>query len=452
MEMVTRSSDAGSMQRVLPALSLIIAVCLPPAAVCAPAVGVVVARPPSTLPKGAEEAFRLGVSESVDGVASGTRPPPISPARLREVKAADRALEEGRAAYLDVQLEAAEKHLSHAVNLYFADPTTLPDADPASQAALLLAEVRSMLKRAEPSNAALQRAFSVIPGFPRGSPPPSLSGRIDRVRRRLMRSQAARLEIVTEPPGTPVRVNGALVGRSPVTIEGPIRGEVRVRAERPSGATQERIVLLGPTKIRVHFVEHHGQARQNLGAALVAGHSARTWRGARKLQGTLGADETCVALVDGHGNAIIARLDGRRRIVRGGHVTSSPSHADDWRALGRFCSADAQSNRDAVELEELLWPPFPLDETSGDAFNARGAWGWGAVALAGGAAGLGAWLGMTALKAEEDYDAADTRAQAGDAADRARMNAKATDVTFAVALGLLGAGVYLLTTDSAPAD
>ena len=419
----------------------------------APAIGVVVARDGAALPDGVEAAFRRGAAETDEGIASGLRAPPRTPADRRRITDAANSLELGEAAYLDLRLRVAERRLADAVDGFFANPRALDDAAPPVRAALLLAEVYLMLERPQAAERVLARGLRAVPGFPLedSAPPPNVGERLGRLRLALAEELDARLEVVTEPPGLPVRVNGAALGLSPVLIEGLSPDSFRVTVEAADGHVLERLVQLSPGRVGVRFAERPSEIRDSLRGAMTVGHSARTWATALRLQETLGADATCVALRDTEG-VIVTRIEGRRRTLIGAHAGPVPVRVEDWQALGRFCSADAPSNIDLAIAEERMWPSFGTGGDDGrDSFDRR-TLAWTAVAAGMTAAGIGTWFGLSALSAQDEFSAADNPGTSRDASDRATANALGADVSFAVAAALIATGVYLLYDDSDSVD
>ncbi len=402
-----------------------------------PVVGGVVARPDVEVQPDAAAAFEAGADEAPGGRARMISSE-LSPSRTAQVQAAVRALAEGEQRYLEFELEAARDALDAAVDGFLDAPTELLDAQPATRAVLRLAQVHIALKQTREADKAIERALLGIPRFPAGgSPPPDLEARIEDARGRLSVQFGARLTVGSATPGARVRVNGVVLGRTPLVAGGLARGPVRVTVDGPSGA-ETRLVDLASGEAEVQVVSS-SETLAELRGAIAQGDAERGWRAASLLQSSFQADSTCLAVVDDDG-VVVARLDASARSYEGGHrAAPTPSDPEGWRALGRFCSPGSRSNMAPAEVGEALWP----ESSAGGGGFGRSGWGWTAVGVGAASLGATALFGSQALQADTNYS------RTGDAADEdaARSNALVADIALGVGVALVATGVYLLLTD-----
>ena len=413
------------------ALTCTLALALPLAtpAGAAPVVAGITARRPASVHPDAERAFLAGAA-----TAEGVVPPP-GPATRSQQQAAVKALEQGEAAYLEFKLKNAETALNQAVEGLLASPGELEDGEPAVRAALLLAQVLVARKQPDAAELVLERALQTLPGFPRGGqPPPDILSRIDQVRERMADRLTARLTVETEPPGADVRLNGVPVGRAPVQLDQLAPGPVRITISQGDRRRSRQVELIaGPQTQRLGFTGVVGGAR--LLTALAAGDEAQARRAAKALQGSP-KDEVCAGLViDNH--AWLLRFSGAQIITERDVL---PAALADWERLGRRCGVAPQNPTEPEDIwldTAALTDPLPPTEPDDHR--------WAYTTLAGGAvaAGVGAWLGLQAQDAADDYNQTGATA----AEDDARRNAILADVAFTAAVGLVATGIYLLVSD-----
>lgn len=401
----------------------------PAVAQATPVVAGISARRPASVHPEAARAFLAGAAQAVGVV------PPLGPATRSQQQAAVKALEQGEAAYLEFKLKNAETALNQAVEGLLASPGELEDAEPAVRAALLLAQVLVARKQPDAADLVLERALLVLPGFPRGGqPPPDIQARIDQVRSRMDDRLTATLNVQTDPPGATVRLNGVPVGEAPLRLERLPIGSVRVGIRQKDQQVSRQIELKpGSQSVQLGFSAPAGG--EALLAALVAGDEAAARRAAR----TLGP-EVCAGLVVGN-RAWIIRFEG-------GQATAEqdllPAALPDWGRLGRRCAPEGPPGPPA-DLSEIwlesaqVGVTDPIEPT--DDHDDR----WAYTTLAGGAVavGVGAWLGLSAQDAADEFNRTGATAQE----DAARRDALLADVSFTLAVGLVVTGVYLLISD-----
>lgn len=409
-------------------LALLLLLCAPAAA--EPVVAGVVARPEALVPAGAAEAFAAGAREVV-GDDQGLPPPdPAVADALRQIEA-------GEQAWLRIELPAADRALTAAVDLLLADPTAHPEGEAASRAALMLAQVRLARGEASRTDAVIERALLALPGFPHGAPPPpDLAARIDATRKRLASRLVASLRVTSRPEGQPVRVNGVPAGTTPVTVGGlpaaPVRVTLEAGRERP-----ERAVALVPGETAVHFALGEAPEAELLRDAVQARDAEGAWALAGRLEAVASADSVCMAVAEEE-RVVVAVLGGARREVLGGHAGPPPANVAAWRSLGRFCAPGAATDLPPGEVEAALWASRASAE-EGFRFGKKG-WGWTAIGTGAAVAGLGAVFGVQAQAAADDFN------KAGDPDDEglARSRALAADVSYGVSAALIATGLYLL--------
>ncbi len=422
------------------AWSLRAAILLAPAVgLAGPVVGGVVARPPAELPADAANAFESGVDEAPGGRAR--RIASAAPPKSQRYDEGLAALKRGEQKYLDVELEAAKEALGDAVDAFLDEPTDVNDAKPAARAVLRMAQVCIALKRRKQADRVIERALLALPRFPAGSsPPPDLRARIDAARRRLQPQFGATLSVTTGAPGAQVTVNGVFLGVTPLRVDGLARRPVRVVVTPAGEPAESRLVDLASGSATVEVVSAETMVTE-LRDSIVSADDERGWTAAARLQASFQADATCIAVMEVD-RVVVARLDASRRRVLGGNEVEPPSGLSGWRALGRFCSAEAPPDLSPQVVTGALWPSDPRVSGGGGGFGRRG-WGWTAVGV-----GAVSW-GAATFFALEAFDADDRFGQTGSETDKqgAQTNALIADVAIVTGVVLVGTGLYLLLTD-----
>lgn len=363
----------------------------------------------------------------------------FSPMRARELEEAERAVDKGKEAYLDVKLKRAERSFRHAVDLYLADPAALVDSKKVSKAAVLLAQIQLARKRKSAAKSGLKRVLLAIPRFPEGTqPPPNVAALIKAVQRELAARLNGQLKVTSSPSGLPVWANATALGRTPVEVGDLLAGSLVVRIEGPGGVRQERVDLKQGL-VTVHF----GLTAERESAALREGLAQRSasasWTAAAQLQRVMGTDYVCVAVLE-ESRVIVARLRGAERVAIGGHVTQAPTNLDGWRALGRFCSPSTPSNIGSSEVEAAL---FGSSSSASDAGFGRSGWGWTAIGVGTVTTASGIYFGLKAKDFETDWLADGREADREDA----RTQAIIADAAYTLSAALIITGIYLLVTD-----
>ncbi len=397
----------------------------------------VVERPSANLLAEAEVAFEAGAEESPGGRARDSTYLPREP---RDTQAGLEALARGEKRYLAVELKAAKKALEVAVDALLRDPTELVDARFATRAALRLTQVCLALRQVRAADQVIERALFALPRFPaEGSPPPDLRARLEAVRSRVANQLDGRLHVVTRRPGAEVSVNGVVVGRTPLMVEGLARVPVRVVVRPDRAPAESRLISLAEGRAEVEFGSTD-ELLADLRGSVVNHDAEGSWRAARRLQSSFSADATCLAVVD-DSDVVVARLDAVTREVLGGHRTTRvPGDAAGWRVLGRFSAPVAPSNLTPAEVAAALWsqPNFANTLDFG-----RAEWGWTTAGVGVATLGLGAYFGAKAFDADDRYSRTGTRSEKDDA----ESSALAADVVISVGAVLVGTGLYLLLTD-----
>jgi tetratricopeptide (TPR) repeat protein len=388
------------------------------------------------------EAFRVGVEE---GNPTGG---PSGPEAGRT--AADAALTRGEEEYLKARLRGAEKQFALAADTYLSAPEAL-DATRASRALTLLAQVHLALGRTAAAEKAIERALRHVPGYP-GTwvPPPEVAALLARLRTRPDLQPTGRLTVNSEHAGIEVAVAGLALGPAPVRRDDLPAGPLAVSLTAPDGRVTSTVVDLstGPAVVTWRPVE---RLRSAAAEAVRAGDAAGLFEAAAGLERTLGADETCVGILEPDGRALLVRIAGRTRRVQGGRATPAPDGAADFVALGRTCRPGMAGELSSTEAERLL---FPLAggvtgpaAVSGPPASPEGPARWITFALAGLAAtavGVGGYYAWQAKDASGRYDRAQSPSAAERAADDARGAALKADVGFGTGV-LLGGAALVLT-------
>lgn len=413
-------------------------------------VGGLVPRGDVTVPDGAVEAFTRGATEArvrVEPTASA----PISSSRARLLKTGLSALARGEQAYLQFEMEVADRHLADAVDALLDEPTALSDAAPAIRAVLMLAQVRLTAERRDDAERVLTRATLAFPGFPEGGgfpPPPDVQALIERIREESRGQLRNALTVESVPPGLEVRINGVPVGKTPVEVMGLPARPVRVRVSVSETVSPSRLVdLTHERRARTLFDVGGTAARAALEESIRGGSDPEAgWAAAGALQQALSADQVCVAVHLNDGRVVVARLDADARRIAGAHEGAASARGAAWQALGRFCGAKAPSNLPPAQAEAALWPEAFAGRGQGEGLLTRDNVGWGAVGLGAAFAGVGVWFGLDALSAQNDFDEARSARAADDAADQARRSALIGDLSYGAAAALVATGIYLLLT------
>lgn len=375
-----------------------------------------------------QAAFRTGAQ---------TTPAKANPALL---DAALTALERGEAAFLELKLRPAERSLKAAFDGLIGAIASLDDAVPAVRAGLLLVQVQLARGRRAQAEATVERALLALPGFPAGGqPPPDVQPIIDSARARLKSRLTASLTVSTTPPGAYVRLNGVPVGQSPVTVGALGPGPVRLTIQAGRRVISRALVLKsGRAEARIYAGEST-PAHAQLLAALAAGKPADVYLAASALQSMTGADTACAGLIVPQRGVYILRLDGPRRRVAGAYRVPRPSRAEDWRALGRFCSARAPTNARPAEVNAIMRmgaPARPAPPT-----GKKSGVGWGLLAGSGAALAASIYFGLDANDSADQYNA---RGRSDDKSAAVRSAAIA-DTGYVISASLLAAAIYLLT-------
>lgn len=387
------------------------------------------------------------LSEGLSAVNQVARPVPegYDARRGSDLSRAAARIDEGSAAYLELDLDVAAEALGGGLERLLGEPSTLPDAGGATSAALLLAQVHLARGDAGGADRVLARALDAIPGFPQGAstpPPPDVAARVRRGRAALD-ERGVELTVEADVAGAPVRINGAAVGETPVTVRvAPGRLGVVVGPTADGRIGRSQADVRGAMTVDVRMEPAPGRA---LAAAIVARDRGAAQRGLADIAAATDGRSVCVILLSESG-ALAARLGLPRGEVLGAHRVARPRTASEWRATGRLCAPGAPATVPPARVDALL---FESEEPSTPT-DTRALWGWGALGAGVVVAGVGTWLGVAALDAESEFHDAATRSDAEDARERARGSAIGADVSFVASAALVGTGLWLLMSDADP--
>lgn len=407
-------------------------------------------------PEAAERLFLAGARGAL-GLPADPAPlsdPLSTPARQRRMADARAALEQGQQAYLDLHLGAAERHLATAMERLMEDPSALAEAGVAIDVILLLAQVRITQQRFSEADRILTRGVLAFPRFPGAEHPPApeVQVRLDALMTRLKPELTGGLMIRSTPPGLSVWINGVSVGQSPIKVgELPAR-PFRVRLRRGDELVGSRLVEPEEGGALVVDFDIGGSRARAALTGEIAGLSrpVETWALSQAFAGAVEADEICLGLIDERPatrGAYALRLDPDRRRVVGGHRRAIPDSPSAWKALGALCAPGVPGALSLGELQSALWGEQIALDDGAEGGSGRAVWGWSAVGTGAAAGVVGAIFGAQALQSQDDFERAGSPSLAEDAADRARRQALIGDVSYAVSVGLVATGIYLLLTD-----
>ena len=148
------------------------------------------------------------------------------------------ALEEGRGAYLQLELEQAIDRLSSAVEAFDAAAAALEDPEDLGQALLFLGASYGFNEQRREAMAAFGRLHRQMPHITPDPDtfPPEIIELFAASRPRDARSPAGVISIDSDPQGAIAYVDFLARGRTPIVVDGLIQGDHVVRVTRP-GAT-----------------------------------------------------------------------------------------------------------------------------------------------------------------------------------------------------------------------
>ena len=322
-------------------------------------------------------AFRTGAEE-----VGGNKPTTPS---LAEVAPARLALQKGEDEYLKARLRAAEKLLVQAADAFLGSPAAL-DADVVTHALILLAEVQLANGRSAAAEKTLERGLLNVPDFPGpvGALPPEVATLQARVSTRTQAQITGHLEVTADVPGVTVFVAGRPLGEAPLQRGGLPPRALAVRLVATGEPPMERVIDFAAGPGVLHWASSEAR-RAALAAAAVRGDEAALMAAGADLETAIGADTSCVALIEDEGHVVVIRFAGRAGQILAGQRVPPPDAVGGWRALGRFCGPGAAANLDAAAATRRLRPP-PEAVRSADGLSSRT---WIALSLLGLGVGAG---------------------------------------------------------------
>jgi PEGA domain-containing protein len=198
-----------------------------------------------------------------------------------------------------------------------------------------MAQIRARTDK-EGARALLERIAAVDPGYEldRTVYPPSFRADYDSVRSAVKQAGLGKLDLTTEPTGTPVFVGGRPVGKAPVTLS------------------------LPPGKYRVEG----GWGYRGLAAEVEVGLSPRKFVLSRSVQGAVLPDAGPCVVAEPDTNAALERIGKLLKAPTVYGVRIEGAGANERVVVTEY---DAVGTRQVKELVEPAVPPSPASEAAG---------------------------------------------------------------------------------------
>ena len=259
-------------------------------------------------------------------------------------------LEEGRSAYLELELEAAIEKLAAAIELFDAAQAALEDESDLGQALLYLGASQEFDGQTRPARRTFARLHRQMPHIvpDPGEFPPAVIERYESVAPRRTNGS---IHVESDPSGAIAYVDFVPRGLTPVTVEGLAPGEHTVRLTRP-GATpyvEQVDVGRGLSEVAAFLADADGNEGLAEVVQNITGHELEVGDGAvAELAQRLDLDKIGVIRVS-YGDSedsvnlelVIFDVASGRRVLRG--EVESP------RSLGALEPVVQRSVRAAVE-------------------------------------------------------------------------------------------------------
>jgi hypothetical protein len=188
---------------------------------------------------------RADVARMVAQIARPEGGPVPAEAAGRLAEAA-RLLRRGLQSYLDMRMSASVRHLQGARDLFDAELQHMGDAAPFVRCSLYLTMSYLSDGKDDDADRVLAQLLRRYPegDLPLSEFPPQLLARIERILEQVRGRANRRLLVDSDPSGAALWLDGNLVGRAPIAIEGLTPGDHALRLEAAGRAPLAEVLTL----------------------------------------------------------------------------------------------------------------------------------------------------------------------------------------------------------------